>query len=329
MKSVIHVYGPPSAGPGERKEMQERAQAFLNQASVTEKIRIDVPQRGSDGEAETGALRAELGPLIPALQSGSLFGDRVGVEVVDAQWIQSSEADVLSDLLSAADPAAVTVVFVSAGALPARLSKAIKPFSEVHKVERFNAGRTREWLKAAVRERGAALNADAMDALIERFGTDVGSMGQALDQLVGSQEPVTGKLIRDRFKNRPDEGMWLYTDAIAAGRVGEALRHLQALLIHSHPLALVAYLEGELRKRAYASAAPSLEEFGEWLGGRVDWRVEKAWKARGKASDSDLHRSLSALSRADRLLKSAPEETHRLTMERLTIALCRWWGGGR
>ena len=309
--------------------MQERAQAFLDQASVTEKIRIDVPQRGSEGEADSGNLRSELGPLVPALQSGSLFGDRIGVELVDAQWIQASEVDALCDLLLAADPDAVTVVFVSAGALPSRLSKAIKPISEVHKVERFNAGRTRDWVKSAASDRGMRLNADAVDALVERFGTDVGSIGQAMDQLVASEEDVTGRMIRDRFKNRPDEGMWLYTDAIAAGRVGEAIRHLEALLIHSHPLALVVYLESELRKRAYASAAPSMAEFAGWLGTKADWRIEKAWKARGKASDSDLHRSLSALARADRLLKSAPEETHRLTMERLTIALTRWWGGGR
>ena len=308
--------------------MQERAQAFLDQASVTEKIRIDVPQRGSEAEGDTGNLRGELASLIPALQSGSLFGDRIGVEVVDAQWIQAAEVDVLSDLLVAADPEAVTVVFVTAGALPTRLAKAIKPIAEIHKIERFNAGRTREWLRTAAQQRAIRLDADAIDALTERFGTDVGSMGQALDQLEASEETITGTLIRDRFKNRPDEGMWLYTDAIAAGRIGEALRHLEALLIHSHPLALVAYLESELRKRAFASAAPNMEVFAGWLGAKADWRVEKAWKARGKASDSDLHRSLSALSRADRLLKSAPEETHRLTMERLTIALCRWWGAG-
>ena len=28
-------------------------------------------------------------------------------------------------------------------------------------------------------------------------------------------------------------------------------------------------------------------------------------------------------------LKTAPESSHRVTMERLTVALCRWYGGGR
>ena len=329
MKSLIHVKGPPNAGPGERQEMQARAVRFLDQSDASSTLRIDVPERGSDSEGE-GSVRGELEPLIPALQSGSLFSDKVGIEVFNAQWIRASEAEILASLLGAMDPAAVTVVLVTSGALPNALTKAVKALGEVHKVEKYNDRRARDWLMGEARGRGIALPPDAIQALSERFGTNVAALGQALDQLESVDEPITGRLVRDRFKNRPDEGMWRYAESVAGGSIGDALRHLEGLMIHSHPLALVSYLEGDLRQRALASAAPNIEVFAGWMRSSSDnWRIEKAWRGRGKATDSDLHRALSALTRADRLLKSAPEETHQLTMERLTIALCRWYGGGR
>lgn len=55
--------------------------------------------------------------------------------------------------------------------------------------------------------------------------------------------------------------------------------------------------------------------------------LQKAWRARGRSSPERLRRALSALARADLHLKTMPETTHRLTMERLTVALCQWYGG--
>ena len=55
--------------------------------------------------------------------------------------------------------------------------------------------------------------------------------------------------------------------------------------------------------------------------------IQKAWKARARTSPERLHRALDALARADLQLKSMPEATHRITMERLTVALCQWYGG--
>jgi hypothetical protein len=42
--------------------------------------------------------------------------------------------------------------------------------------------------------------------------------------------------------------------------------------------------------------------------------------------ESSLRRAQEALVRADRVIKSQPEDVHRVTLERLTVALCRWYG---
>lgn len=306
--------------------MMDRAAGYLGQAELTQTIRVDVPQRGSEADGE-GTLRTELEVLVPALQSGSLFGDRQGIEVVDAQWIQKAEAEIVSELLRAADPSAVFVVFVTAGALPSALAAAVKDLGEIVTIRRFTPRSARDWLAQELRSRRMLLPADAADALVQRFGTDVASMGQALDQLELSTEPVTRQAILDRFKNRPDEGMWHYVDELDAGNTGGALRRLEDFLTHGHPLQLVGYLEGDLKRRSLVAAAPDIGTYAAWSGQKVDdWRVEKAWKNRNKTSAAHLRSAVAALAKADRLLKSAPEETHRLTMERLTIALSRWYG---
>jgi DNA polymerase III delta subunit len=131
-----------------------------------------------------------------------------------------------------------------------------------------------------------------------------------------------------RYRNRPDEPMWHYADALGEGDTSAALRRLADFLTHGHPLQLLAFLEGDLRRRALALAAPDIATFAEWIGQSASqFPVQKAWKARGRTSPELLHRALDALARADLQIKSMPEATHRLTLERLTVALCLWYGG--
>ncbi|MGZ8755702.1 MAG: hypothetical protein ACXW15_11000, partial [Acidimicrobiia bacterium] len=133
MKHVIHVKGPSDAGPGERQEMLEISRRLLTQAGVERSgiVRIDVPSRGAEDQGEGGVLRPAIEPIVPALQSGSLFGDRQGIEILDAHSLQAAEGDVIIELLEAADPTAVTVVFLTTGAMPARLGKAVRLLGEV------------------------------------------------------------------------------------------------------------------------------------------------------------------------------------------------------
>jgi DNA polymerase III delta subunit len=170
---------------------------------------------------------------------------------------------------------------------------------------------------------------DAVAALLRKFGSDVSALTRALDQLAGV-DVVTADEVNLRFANRPDEPMWHYIDAVSAGDVGQALRRLSDFLVHGHPLQLLGFLESDLRHRAMAVSAPNLETLAEWLDQpSSSYRVKKAWQGRSRISDSALGRALDALTRADRILKTGPVEVHQLTLERLTVALCRWYGGPR
>lgn len=306
--------------------MLGRARRLLEQAGVEDVTRIDVPGKGSGADDGEGALRAPVEALVPALQSGSLFGGRPGVIVVDAQHLLKAEAQIASDLARAMDGSTSVVVFVSAGALPAPLSKTIKEVGESITVKKYRERDASQWLSQAAKDRRVGLHGDAVAALVQRFGSDVAALSQALDQLAASGDDITVEAIEGRFKNRPDEPMWHFADAVAAGDVAVALRRLADFLTHGHPLQLLAFVEGDLRRRALAAAAPDIETFASWTGAKADsYPVKKAWGARRKAGDDDLRRALAAVARADLTLKTEPEPTHRVTMERLTVALCRWY----
>lgn len=308
--------------------MLDRARRLLEAAGVDAVDRFDVPPRGGGEQDDGGGLRPEVERLIPALQSGSLFGGRRGVLVVDAQHFLRAEAEAVAALVESFDSETGRVVLMAQGSLPEPLRSVVKAHGEVHSVKKLRERDAADWLGQTARRRRIRLQPAAAAALVQRFGSDVAALGQALDQLATIEGPVGAEEVNARFRNRPDEPTWLYADAVASGDVGEALRRLADFLTHGHPLQLLAAIEGDLRRRALAAAAPSLEVFAEWVGARPDhYPVTKAWRARDVTGEDDLRRALQAVARADITLKSAPEATHRLTMERLTVALARWYRG--
>lgn len=324
--SLFVVAGPSSPGPGEREAMLTAAREVLDRAGVarSDVVRIDVPGRGAGEEGE-GALRAELEPAVPLLQSGSLFGGGQALLLVDAHLVQIGEAEILADLISNHDPDAVTIVLVAGGRLPKPLADAARAGETITiaKMWERNAG---QWLDKEIRRRDLVFEKGAGDALVQRFGTDTAGMGRALDQLREHRGKITPELILARFRNRPEEPLFLLLDAVEKGDAGEALRRLADFLTHGHPLQVIGALDGDLRRRSLAAAAPDQPTLTEWLGSRTtDRQVERLWRNRGRVPDSSLRRAQSAILRADRVLKTEPEDTHRVTMERLTVAMCRWY----
>jgi DNA polymerase III delta subunit len=321
--TLLIVSGPSSPGPGEREQMLEIVTAHMIQHEVPrdQVVRIDVPGRGA-GEEGDGALRAELEPMIPLLQSGSLFGGAQGLALIDAENLQKAEIESLVELLRGADLSTIEVAFLYGGAVP----KAIRDLGgQTVSVKKMWERQASQWLEQELKARGLAWEQGVSEAMMKRFGTDTASMGQALDQLEETSGKITAELIMDRFKNRPDEPTWHITDAIEKGDVPTALRRLSDFLVHGHPLVYLAALESDLKKRALAAAAPDKETLRGWVGGS-DRQVSRLWGQRGRVRESALRRAQQALVRADRVVKTHPEEVHRVTLERLTVAFCRWYG---
>ena len=302
--------------------MVEAAIALLRDEGVEEPERIDVPSKGTSSD-EVGGLREPVAAIVPALQSGSLFGGATGVVVVDAQSLLKHEADTIAELLRASDPDQASAVFVVAGALPAAVKKALT--GETVSIKAITERDAAQWLTDEARTRHLRIDQEARTELLHTFGSDTSAMRRALDQLAVAGEPITAADVHERFTNRPDEPMWFLGDAIMVGDQAQALRRLADFLHHQHPLVLLSYLEGQVRNRSLAAVAPDYETFAGWSGGNPNsYATKKVWQARTRANGDALANCVRAIAKADLTLKTQPESTHRVTLERLTVAMCRW-----
>ena len=161
--------------------------------------------------------------------------------------------------------------------------------------------------------------------MLNHFGSNTSAMARALDQLSVGGSTIVAEDVKTRFTNRPDEPMWFLGDAIMSGNQGEALRRLSDFLEHQHPLILLSYLEGVVRRRSLAAIAPDYDTFADWSGANPNsYATKKVWQSKNRAPAEGLASSVRALARADLTLKTQPEATHRVTLERLTVAMCVW-----
>jgi hypothetical protein len=317
--SLLIVAGPSGAGPGEREQMLEIASSHMVEHEVAAEsvVRIDVPGRGA-GEEGDGALRTDLEPMIPLLQSGSLFGGALGLELVDAENLQKAEVESLVALLDGADLQVIEVVMVYGGAVP----KAIRDLGGTTiSVKKMWERQASQWLDEEIQARGLSFEKGATQALMKRFGTDTASMGQALDQLEETSGKITAELIMDRFKNRPDEPAWHITDAIGKGDVPTALRRLSDFLVHGHPLVYLAALESDLKKRALAAAAPDKDTLRGWIGGS-DRQISTLWGQRGRVRESRRSRRGSRSPRSTSVTTSSPPRCGPTRARRATTSWC-------
>ncbi|MGI9667240.1 MAG: DNA polymerase III subunit delta [Acidimicrobiia bacterium] len=316
------VAGPREAGPSERERMLEEAERLLAADGVEDPQRIDVPAKGT-GSDDASLLREPVAAIVPALQSGSLFGGTTGVIVVDAQSLLKAEVDTIAELLSDSDPDSSAAVFVASGTLPAPIKKVLT--GETVAIKAITERDAASWLTAEARERGLRIDQEARTEMLHRFGSDTSAMKRALDQLSVAGKTITADDVHDRFTSRPDEPMWFLGDAIMSGDSGEALRRLADFLHHQHPLILLSYLEGEVRKRSLAAVAPDYDTFASWAKVNPNsYATKKIWQSRTRANGEALALSIKAIAKADLTLKTQPEPTHRVTLERLTVAMSRW-----
>lgn len=304
--------------------MAVAARAF-SEAGVEDPTRIDVPARGAGSSDDSTTLRDQVLAIVPALQSGSLFGGQTGVLVMDAQNLLKAEVDAIIEMLASADPEQAVAVFAASGTMPAGLAKAIKASGEVLDFKSMTGRDAAQFISQYAKDNGLRIDQSARDELIKHFGADTAALQRAIDQLAVSGGVIEAEAIRTHFDNRPDEPMWFLGDAIMGGNHAEALRRLADFLQHNHPLVLLAYLESEVRKRSLAAVAPDYDTFARWAGGNPrSYATKKVWESRTRANGRALADCVRALAKADLTLKTQPEATHRVTLERLTVAMSRW-----
>ncbi len=84
----------------------------------------------------------------------------------------------------------------------------------------------KKWIAKEVLEKGGKLNADAVNMLVERIGSDLWSMNNELEKLINYDKNITCENIKKFLKTKDDDNIFNLVDAIGAKNKKLALRLL-------------------------------------------------------------------------------------------------------
>ena len=172
----LAITAPKDAGPSEREQILQLANDAFADAQVDSPTRVDVPGRGSGTSDEGVALRDQVHAIVPALQSGSLFGGANGLLVMDAQNLLKGEVDVIVEMLGHSDENQVVAVFASSGAMPAALKKAVADKGKAVSVKQTSSRDSNAWLVQYAKDQGLRIGGEARSELVKSFGGNIAAM---------------------------------------------------------------------------------------------------------------------------------------------------------
>ncbi|HEX9823629.1 MAG TPA: DNA polymerase III subunit delta [Actinomycetota bacterium] len=271
----------------------------------------DDPFGEVDGEAWHGGLLADLA-------TPSLFGERRGLLVAEAQDLKADSVDAIAAYALEPNPDArlVLAVTVSARAKgpPARMSKMLQGRAHIERVgvERKELPR---WVIARAKERGIPSTPAGATALIETVGEDPALLAQSVAQIANAfpREGVTPETVGAQFRGLGDRRIWELCDA-AFGRQGPAaVRHLRAMLdAREQPLAILGGVAARLRELLRVAGVPpgmKPAEAARAAGLRFDWQVRRYREQVARFGEGELVDLLTRVVEADAQIKlgGAPE----------------------
>lgn len=180
------------------------------------------------------------------------------------------------------------------------------------------------WVVRLARERGHEIAALAVEDLIERTGTDLGSLAGELDKLavhVGAGGRIEERHVQALVAAVRGHAVQELTDRLAAHDLAGAARVLRRLLQEGEPpVRVVAFLSANLRRALHVAelleqglspdAAAARLGMPSWLLGRI----------RGQGRARELARALHVLRRLDMELKSPRDADAALDAALLDIA---------
>ena len=203
------------------------------------------------GMPDHGALLAAI-PAMSLMESRRyLLAD--GVE----RWRDKQLEPVLAAL--AALPPDLTVVFISRGKAPAKLTKAVKAADgEIHEFEAPKAREMPRQLVAEAQRRGFRLDPAAARLLVERMGANPVRLANELDRLAlwaGEGGEVGLAALEAMVADTQEAAVWTLSDALLDGDAAAALRTGERLIAQGENVTGLIYGLASRLRGACAAAA--------------------------------------------------------------------------
>jgi DNA polymerase-3 subunit delta len=281
-------------------------EALLADRAVTSLIR---QARGTYPDLEVStvdASEATEGTLAEAA-SGSLFADHIVVRVASVDKMTDQFlADALS-YVAAPNPDAMVIFVHKGGNRGKKLLDTLRAAGAVEVAVPAMKKDTDKEAFAATEFRNAErkADADAIHALVQAVGTDLGELASACAQLA---QDTVGRISRDMvdryYGGRVETTGFKVADAAIAGDVGQALalaRH--ALDAGMPPLLIVSALASKLRTMAKVGGAARAGKDPVTDLGIPKWQADRAEREVRSWDGPRLGRAILAVAQADSEVK--------------------------
>lgn len=174
------------------------------------------------------------------------------------KYLTDSAAGAMLDYL--ASPNDTTVLMFIAHKMDKRTKfyKACEKINAVIECPAMSQSEVTQWVKREAASRGRTIDAEAVRGLIDRAGTHLSDVDNALNNVINYVGDARTKLtledVNAACADVAEEEIWTLTDAIAASQPGDALGSLRRLLdMGKHPDEIVGTINW-LLKSAYAVA---------------------------------------------------------------------------
>ncbi len=279
-----------------------------------------------------------------AVRTVSLFGGRRLVVVRDAQELGTeAQKDIVAYMKAAVEAATLVLVVRGGGAeskdpRQAKSAKAAKLFAKAIAatggvVVECPRPRLRELPRIAedlLRENQLRAQHDALYALVEAVGEDLGLLIQAVEKLSlykkGGPAEISAADVAQVVTDSRSESVFALVDAVAEGRLDPALAILQRMLRDGEAvLALLGHLARHVRNLARVQAlfarGLSIEELRAELG-LHPFVVQKCLQQSKRFSPQQLAHHLTLLAELDWSIKRS-RLSDTLLLERAIMDLCR------
>ena len=305
----------------------EALKDLVHELVGTGDVALMVEEIGGD-DAETVMASA-----VDAAQTPPFLTDHRIVVVREVGRFKTDEVAPLVAYLDAPLDTSTVVLVGGGGQISQKLSAAVTKVGHVVDagVPRAKSGRD-AWWADRLRAAPVKLDKDAAALVASHLGEDVGRLGALLD-LLGAVHGEGARLGEDDVAPFLGEAggvaPWDLTDAIDAGRIGDAIDLVRRMMAGGgrHPLQILASLHGHVSRllRLDGAGLRDKREAAVALGldSKQEWRAERLLGHARRMGSERIAEAVRLLARADLDLKGAREIPGEVVMEILVARLAR------
>lgn len=291
---------------GTERYLVDRCLAALRKAILGKE---DATSAGFDNDS-FDLKEASMAQVIGAVRTLPMFSKR---RFVIAHGIDEVKAEQLEPLIKyVADPNPRGCLVLVGDKVDGRLRAfmALRKAGFLHEFARLKDRELAAWASAEAKQRGYAIDGNAVQALAEAAGPDLGRVVQALEQVaLFAGGRITREHVEELIPETRERGVFELTRAIGTGDVTLALRLVANMLKNREPALKIQFmLMRQLRqiwraKELAAASVPRSEIAGKV--GIAPFFLDDILIPASRMSAIALKRSFLHLYRADRSLKSS------------------------